>query len=148
MQANLATLSSHMAFYFNLQILQPCLTGSTSVKCLDSQVRPKMTIARAVPVSFASIMRKFSLVINRKVNKQADGMECDCTMSKSDAAAGKKGCGDDCLNRLLMIECGKLCSLGKNCSNKKFQNIENAPVEVFKTKKKGFGLRAREDIQA
>ena len=74
-------------------------------------------------------------------------MECDCTISRVDVAEGRKGCGDDCLNRLLMIECNKYCSLGKHCGNKKFQNVENAPVEVFKTEWKGFGLRAKEDIQ-
>ena len=77
-------------------------------------------------------------------NKQQD-MECDCTVSSK----GEKGCGDDCLNRLLMIECGKLCSLADNCSNKRFQKKEYAKVEVFKTTDgKGFGLRAREEIPA
>ena len=75
-------------------------------------------------------------------------MECDCTLSREELAKGVKGCGDDCLNRLLMIECNKYCSLGKYCSNKKFQNVENAPVEVFKTKDKGFGLRALADLNA
>ena len=75
-------------------------------------------------------------------------MECDCTLSREDAEGGRKGCGDDCLNRLLMIECGKSCSLGKRCGNKKFQNVENAQVEVFKTQWKGFGLRALKDIPA
>lgn len=74
-------------------------------------------------------------------------MECDCTISKEDILEGKKGCGDDCLNRLLMIECNKFCSLGKYCGNKKFQNVENARVEVFKTDWKGFGLRAMEEIE-
>lgn len=73
-------------------------------------------------------------------------MECDCSLSKEDARKGLKGCGDDCLNRLLMIECGKSCSLGKHCANRRFQNVENAPTEVFKTSWKGIGLRATKDI--
>ena len=76
-------------------------------------------------------------------------MECDCTISKEEATTkGFKGCGDDCLNRMLMIECSKSCSLGTHCGNKRFQNIENAPVEVFKTAYKGVGLRATADIPA
>ena len=31
----------------------------------------------------------------RKFNKQSRGMECDCTP----VGPGKRGCGDDCLNR-------------------------------------------------
>ncbi len=73
-------------------------------------------------------------------------MECDCTLSKEDMARGRRGCGNSCLNRLLMIECSKHCSLGKHCGNRRFQNVQNAPVEVFKTECKGFGLRAVADI--
>ncbi len=73
-------------------------------------------------------------------------MDCDCTMSKEDNAKGRKGCGNDCLNRLLFIECGKSCSLGKKCSNKRFQTVENAATEVFKTDYKGFGVRATQDL--
>ena len=83
-----------------------------------------------------------SFVCQRRRNKQTRDMECDCSLSKEDAASGKKGCGDDCLNRLLMVECNKSCSLGDNCGNKRFQKLENAPTEVFKTEYKGVGLRA------
>jgi hypothetical protein len=81
-----------------------------------------------------------------RFNKQTGGMECDCTITREDINAGRKGCMDDCLNRLLMIECGSSCPLRKYCGNKKFQNVENAPVEVFKTEWKGFGVRATKDI--
>ena len=78
----------------------------------------------------------------RKVNKQSKKMQCDCTLTKEEMANGEKGCGDDCLNRLLFIECGKVCQLDSLCSNKRFQTMENAPIEVFKTEWKGFGIRA------
>ena len=81
----------------------------------------------------------------RRTNKQPN-LECDCTISKEDIKKSIKGCGEDCLNRLLMIECGKDCSLGKLCANKRFQNIENAPTEVFKTTNKGVGLRATDEL--
>ena len=78
----------------------------------------------------------------RKVNKQSKKMQCDCTLTKEEMANGEKGCGDDCLNRLLFIECGKVCQLDSLCSNKRFQTMENASIEVFKTAWKGFGIRA------
>ena len=78
----------------------------------------------------------------RKVNKQSKKMQCDCTLTKEEMANGEKGCGDDCLNRLLFIECGKGCQLDSLCRNKRFQNLENAAIEVFKTEWKGFGIRA------
>jgi len=82
----------------------------------------------------------------RKVNKQSKKMQCDCSLSKEEIREGEKGCGDDCLNRLLYIECGKVCQLETNCSNKRFQNNQNADIEVFKTDWKGFGIRARSYI--
>ena len=85
-------------------------------------------------------------ICQRRRNKQTGDMECDCSLSKEDISNGKKGCGDDCLNRLLMVECNKNCSLGNNCGNKRFQNVENAKTEVFKTENKGVGLRAAEKI--
>ena len=87
-----------------------------------------------------------AFVCQRRRNKQTRDMECDCSLSKEDMALGKKGCGDDCLNRLLMVECNKSCSLGDNCGNKRFQKLENAPTEVFKTEYKGVGLRASSQI--
>ena len=93
------------------------------------------------------------------MNKQSKKMQCDCTLSREEAALGEKGCGDDCLNRcldshsalafvvcstvgpalqycnelvprLLFIECGKTCQLDSLCSNKRFQTQENAAIEV------------------
>ena len=87
-----------------------------------------------------------TFVCQRRRNKQTRDMECDCSITKEDFTSGRKGCGDDCLNRLLMVECNKSCSLGDNCGNKRFQNIENAPTEVFKTEYKGVGLRAAAQI--
>ena len=78
----------------------------------------------------------------RRVNKKNIGMECDCSLSKDEIRRSVKGCGEDCLNKLLMIECDKACTLKNLCGNRRFQNVENAPTEVFKTHWKGIGLRA------
>ena len=39
-----------------------------------------------------------------KAGKEARRMVCDCTISKSERARGISACGEDCLNRLLLIE--------------------------------------------
>lgn len=41
---------------------------------------------------------------------------------------------------------GNLCPLGDRCTNKRFQKSQFAPVEVFRTEKKGLGIRASADI--
>ncbi|KAL1490468.1 hypothetical protein ABEB36_013156 [Hypothenemus hampei] len=83
---------------------------------------------------------------DRQTCKEAREMTCDCFLAEEDVQNGEYGCGDDCLNRLLMIECSELCQVGYRCTNKRFQKGNFAPVEVFKTEKKGLGLRAAANI--
>lgn len=83
---------------------------------------------------------------DRMTCKEAKHMTCDCFLTEVDIQAGEFGCGDDCLNRLLMIECGNQCPVLERCTNKRFQKSLFAPVEVFKTEKKGLGLRAAANV--
>ncbi|XP_066260562.1 histone-lysine N-methyltransferase Set2 [Euwallacea similis] len=83
---------------------------------------------------------------DRQTCKEAKEMVCDCYLAEEDIQNNEFGCGDDCLNRLLMIECGDLCQVRNRCTNKRFQKSLFAPVEVFKTEKKGLGLRAAANI--
>ena len=80
--------------------------------------------------------------------KDARSMICDCILTKEERLRGVMGCLDDCLNRMLMIECGPKCSLGDHCLNKRFQKCQSAKVEMFKTKKKGWGLRTTTELPA
>ncbi|XP_056630996.1 probable histone-lysine N-methyltransferase CG1716 isoform X2 [Diorhabda sublineata] len=83
---------------------------------------------------------------DRMMCKEAKKMVCDCFLTSEELEANEYGCGEDCLNRLLLIECGNLCTVGDRCTNKRFQRSAFAPVEVFNTEKKGLGLRAAANI--
>ena len=85
---------------------------------------------------------------NGRSRKDARSMVCDCILTKEERARGVMGCLDDCLNRMLMIECGPKCTLGDHCLNKRFQKCQSAKVETFKTKKKGWGLRTSTELPA
>lgn len=78
----------------------------------------------------------------RTISKEAKKMACDCFLTQSEMERGELGCGDDCLNRMLLIECGPKCVVGDRCTNKRFQKHENAQCTIFKTEKKGYGLVA------
>ncbi|CAK7346920.1 unnamed protein product [Dovyalis caffra] len=57
------------------------------------------------------------------------------------------GCGDECLNRMLNIECVQgTCPCGDLCSNQQFQKRNYAQMTWERCGKKGFGLRLEEDI--
>ncbi|XP_074053835.1 histone-lysine N-methyltransferase SETD2 isoform X2 [Macrotis lagotis] len=82
-----------------------------------------------------------------KSHRDIKRMQCECTpVSKDDRAQGEIACGEDCLNRLLMIECSSRCPNGDYCSNRRFQRKQHADVEVILTEKKGWGLRAAKDL--
>ncbi|KAI9343868.1 hypothetical protein DFJ73DRAFT_503252 [Zopfochytrium polystomum] len=63
-----------------------------------------------------------------------------------DRDARSMACGDDsdCINRVLFWECPvDECPCDVFCLNRRFRRKDYAPIEVIKTEKKGFGLRAK-----
>lgn len=99
-------------------------------------------------------MKLFAQIIDneyrseRVISKEAKKMACDCFLTRTEMERGELGCGDDCLNRMLLIECGQRCNVGDRCTNKRFQRHENADCTIFKTEKKGYGLIASSYIPA
>ncbi|XP_058795844.1 probable histone-lysine N-methyltransferase CG1716 isoform X2 [Phymastichus coffea] len=93
-------------------------------------------------------LRENLYLTERYTNKETKRMVCDCFLTEEEIQRGELGCGEDCLNRLLMIECGSRCIVGDRCTNRRFQNCNYAKCEVFRTEKKGFGLRAITDLNA
>ncbi|CAG0881800.1 unnamed protein product [Cyprideis torosa] len=57
------------------------------------------------------------------------------------------GCGEMCLNRLMLAECQK-CACGSKCSNQKIQKHQWHPgIQRFMTDRKGFGVKTRLPIK-
>ncbi|AGO12231.1 AaceriAEL128Cp [[Ashbya] aceris (nom. inval.)] len=77
-------------------------------------------------------------------------MECDCFEDYKDEKNHACDENSDCINRLTLIECvNDLCtSCGDDCQNQRFQKKEYANIAVFQTEKKGYGVRAEQDIEA
>ena len=74
-------------------------------------------------------------------------MVCDCTTSQQEREMGLVPCGSDCLNRMLLIECGSRCPCGEFCTNRNFKLKNNAKIEPFKTEMKGWGIRSVFDLK-
>ena len=58
--------------------------------------------------------------------------------------AARKGCLREFWleSRAPIYECNDLCSCGPNCKNKVVQKGRQIPLEIFKTRDRGFGLRS------
>jgi hypothetical protein len=88
-----------------------------------------------------------NLFLNRSkvvVNKETKRMICDCGTSEQERALGIQACGDDCLNRMLMIEWfAWTCSHGSNVDKwpqlegfaiSLDTNISSSPMGLFSCK--------------
>ena len=104
------------------------------------------------PASWQKILENVYLVDqSRTKNGRLDRkMRCECELECDEEGRPEEGCGEDCINRLLMIECHpKSCPCGEYCLNQRFQKKQYADVEMYNTgTAKGWGLRARSDISA
>ncbi|MEW5316180.1 MAG: hypothetical protein WDW38_007566 [Sanguina aurantia] len=81
----------------------------------------------------------------RKAQDEDDIMICHCKPTWR----GGDGCGPDCLNRVLCIECVPgFCPCEHKCTNQMFTNKQYAGLEVKRAGAKGFGLFATKVITA
>jgi hypothetical protein len=77
-----------------------------------------------------------------------ESMPCQCKI-ESDLDNVNKACGldDQCINRIMFMECiVDDCPSGRLCQNRRFQKHLYANVDIMLTEKKGYGLRAAEDL--
>ncbi|XP_037075321.1 histone-lysine N-methyltransferase SETD2-like [Pollicipes pollicipes] len=131
--------------------------GKTAALTPARPQRLKGAEARANAVKIEEKLRNYRVISDNiwlrqqkatKQQKETRRMVCDCSLSADEMERGEQGCGADCLNRLLMIECGSRCPLGERCSNKRFGRRRYCRTEVFRTELKGYGLRALQDMPA
>ncbi|KAI4307227.1 hypothetical protein L6164_030437 [Bauhinia variegata] len=93
--------------------------------------------------TFTRIYTNEFLHRSRKDQTIDEIMVCSC----KPPLAGQLGCGEECLNRMLNIECVQgTCPCGDLCSNQQFQKREYAQLKWFKCGKKGYGLKAIKPI--
>eukprot|EP01135_Chromosphaera_perkinsii_P002939 Nk52_evm50s230 gene=Nk52_evmTU50s230 len=73
-------------------------------------------------------------------------MKCSCTFDP-EVDDISEACGHGCVNRAILEECNpRKCPCNEYCQNQRFQKSEFQEHEVFKTLKKGWGVRAVTDI--
>ncbi|XP_020889612.1 histone-lysine N-methyltransferase ASHH2 isoform X2 [Arabidopsis lyrata subsp. lyrata] len=93
---------------------------------------------------FKAIKTNQFLHRNRKSQTIDEIMVCHCKPPPD----GRLGCGEECLNRMLNIECLQgTCPAGDLCSNQQFQKRKYVKFERFQSGKKGYGLRLLEDVR-
>ncbi|KAB2573008.1 WW/Rsp5/WWP [Lasiodiplodia theobromae] len=86
---------------------------------------------------------------NKSMGQTEHALECDCAEEWDAESRKNLACGEDsdCINRATKMECVGDCGCGPNCQNQRFLRKQYADVTVFKTEKKGYGLRANTDLK-
>ncbi|XP_010783577.1 histone-lysine N-methyltransferase SETD2-like, partial [Notothenia coriiceps] len=115
----------------------------------DSSKWREFSRSKKMPPYFDLIEENLYLTERKKSKSHRDikRMQCECpVLPREERSRGVLACGEDCLNRLLMIECSSRCLNGHYCSNRRFQMKQHADFEVILTEDKGWGLRAAKDL--
>lgn len=95
------------------------------------------------PSTWMLIKSNLFLHRTRKAQTMDEIMVCHC----KPPVDGSLGCGSQCLNRMLSIECVQgTCPCGDLCSNQLFQKQQYVMLSWFRCGKKGYGLQVLEDI--
>ncbi|GJJ68240.1 hypothetical protein EMPS_00586 [Entomortierella parvispora] len=119
----------------------PPPTGPPSIKHLPSALEEAQS-------SYLQIEDNIYRGTNTGNSPVDDCLPCQCKYNPHRDPRWK-ACGPDCINRNLLVECIEDdCPCGSYCLNRRFQMKQNSPVDVIKTEKKGFGLRAMEGLPA
>ncbi|XP_047739187.1 uncharacterized protein LOC108666567 [Hyalella azteca] len=76
----------------------------------------------------------------------AESQPCNCRRPQDAAALG---CGDDCINRMMFIECSpQTCPIGDRCSNQRIQRHQSLSCLMrFMTPNKGWGIKVTQPIK-
>ncbi|XP_051849806.1 histone-lysine N-methyltransferase ASH1L isoform X2 [Antechinus flavipes] len=82
--------------------------------------------------------------------KPLSGYEATTCNCKKPDDGDRKGCMDDCLNRMIFAECSpNTCPCGEQCCNQRIQRHEWVQcLERFRAEEKGWGIRTKEPLKA
>ncbi|KAK7055447.1 histone methyltransferase [Favolaschia claudopus] len=134
----------------------PPLSARTPSGGAKKKSKPPVQLIGDLPVARAEALDTFNelqdnVYQNKSIGRSREaleGMSCECTYRRgTDSPHAACGDGSNCINRLTQIECmPDDCRCGAHCQNQRFQRKEYADIDIVQTEKKGFGLRAEDDI--
>ncbi|XP_006455768.1 hypothetical protein AGABI2DRAFT_76781 [Agaricus bisporus var. bisporus H97] len=136
--------------------------GTTSKSSTPPPKQPKKHVPHVLqlisdlPVAREEALKSFNEIPDNNYQYKTLGrsrelmesMTCDCSYEHG-IDSERMACGpySDCINRLTQVEClAGDCRCRNYCQNQRLQRKEYAPIEIVLTEKKGYGLRAEEDL--
>ncbi|KKF95138.1 Histone-lysine N-methyltransferase H3 lysine-36 specific [Ceratocystis platani] len=133
----------------------PTSAAKPSRKSSSKAVKREVVLFNHLPSATEEAIKSFEVIPNCQYgsknmgNTDGDVLDCDCKPEWEKSQNNACGEDGDCINRATKCECVVGTSAcGDECQNQRFQRKQYADVDVIKTEKKGYGLRARQDLQA
>jgi SET domain/AWS domain len=135
-------------FRFIPQVLQEDVVNDEDGGPSTQEVALRASKLRKRPPVWQLIAKNIYMHRERKQLDEDEVMICQCKpIWGTDTTT--IGCGENCLNRMLNIECvAKYCPCGERCTNRSFSKRSYAKLEIRRAGAKGFGLFAAEDVKA
>ncbi|EMR10995.1 hypothetical protein PNEG_00597 [Pneumocystis murina B123] len=131
-------------------------SGTNSNKSMETK-RPQKSIKlyndlpSAKEEALASFEEHFCNIYHSKdlgESGQEEIMTCECKSEWNGTENLACNKNSDCINRLTSVECTDDCNCGEDCQNRKFKLRQYSDIDVIKTKKKGYGIRANSDLES
>lgn len=139
---SLKSISSTSPTSFNRQLGSKITSKTSNKKASSSPLLVTLTGNRARNNKNGKCSGFQKIRTNKyseNVVTSAEVNDCSC----------EKACDENCLNRLLQIECDvKVCKFGTKCQNTQIQKHQiGSHVQPFKTTNKGWGVRTTKSIE-
>ncbi|KAF7326676.1 Histone methyltransferase [Mycena venus] len=135
----------------------PPLSARTPSAGTKKKSTPPLQLIGDLPIARTDALATFNEISDNNYQNKSigrsreamEGMTCECIYRKGkDQPTAACGEGSNCINRLTQIEClPDDCRCKSSCQNQRFQRKQYGPIDIVLTEKKGFGLRAEDDIQ-
>ncbi|KAJ7146126.1 hypothetical protein C8R44DRAFT_756649 [Mycena epipterygia] len=133
----------------------PPIARRPSAKSTKQKETPPRQLIGDLPIAREEALDTFNEISDnnyqyKNLGRSRDNQEnmtCECTYRRGADPVHACGHGSNCINRLTQIEClPDDCRTRAHCQNQRFQRKQYADIEIVKTEKKGFGLRAEDDL--
>jgi hypothetical protein len=123
-------------------------SGKASKSKASKKGKKKIQNSTNSKFKFEYILKNVYIGKKSLPDSNAEEHICTCTVPFGKIDENQVFCGDNCVNRMLNIECDrKLCPCGDRCSNQRFQKRQWANVEIRDCGLKGQGLFTKEKLK-
>ncbi|KAG5519789.1 hypothetical protein PMAC_000062 [Pneumocystis sp. 'macacae'] len=126
------------------------ITNNSSKELEEKQQQKNIKLFNDLPSAKQEALKTFeehfyNIYHSKDLGESGQEEIMTCEYGIKNQACGKNS---DCINRMTSVECTDDCNCGEDCQNRRFKLKQYSDIDVIKTKKKGYGIRANSDMES